>query len=129
MGYRKLFKAISLAILAGVLLAAAVFAATKAWRYHEYTTVGENGIAQTDAVTLRGTAQYLFIRGYRRDKPLLLFLLPKTVVASVTQSLWKSRKMMCLPKSPAADAARLCNNRCKFNNEIDVGSPWPHILS
>ena len=55
MGYRKLFKAISLAILAGVLLAAAVFAATKAWRYHEYTTVGENGIAQTDAVTLRGT--------------------------------------------------------------------------
>ena len=61
-------------IVAIILLAVMTFAAAKAWRYYKYNSVGDNGIVQTDAVTIRGTTQYLFIRGYQREKPLLLFL-------------------------------------------------------
>lgn len=74
MTYRKLFRIPALVIAAIVLLAALAFAAAKAWRHFEYNRVGQNGIVQTDAVTIRGTTQYLFIRGYQREKPLLLFL-------------------------------------------------------
>lgn len=74
MTHRKLFKTPAMLIVAIILLAVLTFAAAKAWRYYEYNSVGNNGIVQTDAVTIRGTTQYLFIRGYQREKPLLLFL-------------------------------------------------------
>ncbi|MGY0617901.1 alpha/beta fold hydrolase [Lysobacter sp. A378] len=61
-------------IVAIILLIVLTFAVAKAWRYYVYNSVGDNGIVQTDAVTIRGTKHYLFIRGYQREKPLLLFL-------------------------------------------------------
>lgn len=74
MAYRRPLKLLVLTVAFIILLGVLVLAATKAWRYHEYYAVGDAGIAQTDAVTVRGTTQYLFIRGYQREKPLLLFL-------------------------------------------------------
>ena len=71
---RKLLKISALMIVAIVVLAVVSFTAAKSWRYHEYNAVGRDGIVQTDAVSIRGTTQYLFIRGYHREKPLLLFL-------------------------------------------------------
>lgn len=74
MTYRKPLKCLALAVALLILSAVSIFAATKAWRYHEYNSVGDAGIVRTDAVSVRGTTQYLFIRGYQREKPLLLFL-------------------------------------------------------
>ncbi|HOY02919.1 MAG: alpha/beta hydrolase [Dokdonella sp.] len=72
--HRKLFKILALVMVSIILLAGLIFGAAKAWRHYEYTSVGDSGIVQTDAVTIRGTTQHLFIRGYDREKPLLLFL-------------------------------------------------------
>lgn len=74
MAHRKPFKISALVIAGIMLLTVLTFAAAKAWRYYEYNSVGDDGIVQTNAVTIRGTKQYLFIRGYQREKPLLLFL-------------------------------------------------------
>lgn len=71
---RNAIRYLALAAVSAAVLLVLVFAATKAWRYYEYRAVGAAGIARTDAVTLRGTTQHLFIRGYDREKPLLLFL-------------------------------------------------------
>ena len=71
---RRLLKSLGLAIVFPLVLAALIFTATKAWRYHVNKAVGDSGVAQTDALNVRGTTQYLFIRGYQREKPLLLFL-------------------------------------------------------
>lgn len=74
MTHRKLLKIPILLIAAVVLLVAATLVAVKAWRRHGYDLVGDDGVVRTDAVAIRGTTQYLFIRGYQREKPLLLFL-------------------------------------------------------
>ena len=71
---RKPLGFLALAVAFCILSALSVLAATRAWRHHGYDSVGEAGIVRTDAVSVRGTTQYLFIRGYRREKPLLLFL-------------------------------------------------------
>lgn len=74
MAYRKLLKSLALAVVFIMLMIVSIYFSTKAWRYYEYNSVGASGIVKTDAVRVRGTTQYLFIRGYQRDKPLLLFL-------------------------------------------------------
>lgn len=71
---RKLFKTVTLALIAMILLPSLIFAAAKMWRNREYMAVGSNGIVVTETVTIRGTTQYLFVRGYDHKKPLLLFL-------------------------------------------------------
>ncbi len=74
MTHRKLLRALALMIAAISLLTILTFGVVKGWRYYEYNEVGDSGIVQTEAVKIRGTTQYLFIRGYQQDKPLLLFL-------------------------------------------------------
>ncbi|MEO8366582.1 MAG: alpha/beta hydrolase [Pseudoxanthomonas sp.] len=74
MTYRKPLKLLALVVVFAILSAVSIFAETKALRYYEYNSVGDSGIVRTDAVSIRGTTQYLFIRGYGREKPLLLFL-------------------------------------------------------
>lgn len=61
-------------VIIAVMLPALILVLVKAWRYLDYHAVGDRGIAQTDAVPIRGTTQTLFIRGHDRNKPLLLFL-------------------------------------------------------
>lgn len=74
MTHRKLLKILASVVMAVILLAITIFAAAKAWRYCEYRSVGDSGVVQTDAVTIRGTIQHLFIRGYDQERPILLFL-------------------------------------------------------
>lgn len=50
------------------------FLAVKGWRHYRNQDVSPQGIAETVGVRVRGTEQFLFIRGYDRSKPVLLFL-------------------------------------------------------
>jgi pimeloyl-ACP methyl ester carboxylesterase len=64
-------------LLTPVLLVAAAilaFGAAKTWRRIDWGHVGTAGIAEVKAVPIRGAVQYVFIRGYDRKKPVLLFL-------------------------------------------------------
>jgi pimeloyl-ACP methyl ester carboxylesterase len=64
------------ALILTFLLAATIvaFGAAKTWRLIDWRNVGSAGIAQVEAVPIRGAVQYVFIRGYDRSKPVLLFL-------------------------------------------------------
>ena len=71
MKLRKALKIAALTISVVIALAITLFGGTKAWRSYQYNAAA---VVQTEAVVVRGTTQYLFVRGYQRDKPLLLFL-------------------------------------------------------
>lgn len=70
----KPFKFALLVALALGMTAAFGLATIKTWRACAYRAVGEAGVVDTLALSIRGTTQYLFVRGYDRSRPLLLFL-------------------------------------------------------
>jgi hypothetical protein len=71
---RRVVRRILLAPFAIVAVAILAFCVIKTWRLLDWRNVGQAGIAEVVAVPIRGAVQYVFIRGYDRRKPLLLFL-------------------------------------------------------
>jgi pimeloyl-ACP methyl ester carboxylesterase len=71
---RRVVRRILLAPFAIVAVAILAFCVIKTWRLLDWRNVGQAGIAEVVAVPIRGAVQYVFIRGYDRRKPVLLFL-------------------------------------------------------
>lgn len=57
-----------------VLATILAYCVIKTWRWLDWRNVGELGVAEVVPVPIRGAVQYVFIRGYDRRKPVLLFL-------------------------------------------------------
>lgn len=61
-------------LLVAVMSLALGWGGTEVVRGHQWKAVGENGVYRIDTVAVRDTRQHLYIRGEKRNAPLLLFL-------------------------------------------------------
>lgn len=70
----RVLRRVLLAPLIVVLATILAYCVIKTWRLLDWRNVGQQGIAEVVPVPIRGAVQYIFIRGYDRRKPVLLFL-------------------------------------------------------
>lgn len=70
---QRVLRRVLLFLISIVLALVLAFCVMKTWRLLDWRNVGAAGIAEVVAVPIRGAVQYVFIRGYDRRKPVLLF--------------------------------------------------------